>query len=235
MNTAIAVITALGVLVAIVANMANIARFMTERRERRTKLTQPALALSGTLPTSGAPAPASDFPPVFTPDRRIRVFVSSALGELKAERAAVKEVIGDLRLTPVMFELGARPHPPADLYRAYLAQSDVFVGIYGEHYGWVPPGSQVSGLEDEYLLSTKLPTRLYIKDPAPAREERLEQLLRRIREDGRATYRRYGSPAELAQLLGDDLAVLVTERFHSARLRGEDGGPTAASGLTLQA
>ena len=29
-----------------------------------------------------------------------------------------------------MFELGARPHPPRELYRSYLAQSDVFVGIY---------------------------------------------------------------------------------------------------------
>ncbi len=37
-----------------------------------------------------------------------------------------------------MFELGARPHPPRELYRAYLAQSDVFVGIY-----W-PPSSCVS-------------------------------------------------------------------------------------------
>ena len=37
-----------------------------------------------------------------------------------------------MRLAPVMFELGARPHPPRELYRAYLEQSDVFVGIYGE-------------------------------------------------------------------------------------------------------
>jgi hypothetical protein len=34
-----------------------------------------------------------------------------------------------------MFELGARTHPPRELYNAYLEQSDVFVGIYGERYG----------------------------------------------------------------------------------------------------
>jgi hypothetical protein len=39
-----------------------------------------------------------------------------------------------------MFEQGARPHPPRDLYRAYLAQSHVFVGIYAERYGWVARG-----------------------------------------------------------------------------------------------
>jgi hypothetical protein len=57
----------------------------------------------------------------------LRVFVSSTLGELAEERRAVSRAISALRLTPVMFEVGARPHPPQDLYQAYLAQSDVSV------------------------------------------------------------------------------------------------------------
>ena len=44
-----------------------------------------------------------------TPDQRLRVFVSSALGELAEERRVVARAISALRLTPVMFELGARP------------------------------------------------------------------------------------------------------------------------------
>ena len=76
-------------------------------------------------------------------DRRVRVFVSSTLVELAAEREAAREAITALRLTPVMFELGARPHPPRELYRSYLAQSDVFVGIYGERYGWVAPEMEI--------------------------------------------------------------------------------------------
>jgi hypothetical protein len=44
-----------------------------------------------------------------TPDQRVRVFVSSTLGELAAERRAVTAAITQLRLTPVLFELGARP------------------------------------------------------------------------------------------------------------------------------
>jgi hypothetical protein len=65
------------------------------------------------------------------------VFVSSTLGELADERRAVSRAISALRLTPVMFEAGARPHPPQDLYRAYLAQSDAFVGLYWQQFGWV--------------------------------------------------------------------------------------------------
>jgi Domain of unknown function (DUF4062) len=88
------------------------------------------------------------------------VFVSSTLAELAEERAAVHEAIGRLQLTPVMFELGARPHPPRNLYRAYLEQSHIFVGIYWQRYGWVAPGETVSGLEDEYLLSDGMPRLL---------------------------------------------------------------------------
>jgi Domain of unknown function (DUF4062) len=91
-----------------------------------------------------------------TLDRRLRVFVSSTVGEageLAAERRAVVRAISALRLTPVLFEAGARPYPPRALYRAYLAQSDVFVGLYWERYGRVEPGMEVSGLEEELQLA----------------------------------------------------------------------------------
>jgi tetratricopeptide (TPR) repeat protein len=103
-----------------------------------------------------------------TPDQRVRVFISSALQELAAERRAARDAVTSLRLVPVMFELGARPYPPRPVYRAYLAQSQVFVGIYWQSYGWVAPGEQISGLEDEYRLSAGLPRLIYVKTPAPA-------------------------------------------------------------------
>lgn len=80
----------------------------------------------------------------------MRVFVSSTLRELADERAAAREAITRLRLAPVMFELGARPHPPRDLYQAYLDQSHIFIGIYWQQYVWTAPGETVSRLEDEY-------------------------------------------------------------------------------------
>ena len=110
-------------------------------------------------------------PAIRTPDQRIRVFVSSTLRELAPERRAVRAAIEELRLAPVMFELGARPHPPRELYRAYLQQSDVFVGIYGDSYGWTAPGEDVSGLEDEYNLApARMPKLVYLKE-SDAREE----------------------------------------------------------------
>ncbi|HEX5856805.1 MAG TPA: DUF4062 domain-containing protein [Microbacterium sp.] len=155
--------------------------------------------------------------PIRTPDQRIRVFVSSTLRELEAERRAAREAIESLHLAPIMFELGARPHPPRSLYRSYLAQSDVFVGIYAESYGWVAPGEDVSGLEDEYNLGAGLPKLIYVKDPAPAREPRLKDLLERVRGDDQASYKRYEDARELRELIISDIAVLLAERFDASR------------------
>ncbi len=136
------------------------------------------------LNTGNRPAAATTTSPVIrTPDQRVRVFVSSTLDELAAERAAALEAITQLRLTPVFFESGARPYPPRELYRAYLAQSDIFVGLYWQRYGWVAPTMQVSGLEDEYQLAGEQPKLIYIKTPAPAIELRLQTLLDRIRTE----------------------------------------------------
>jgi predicted ATPase len=151
-----------------------------------------------------------------TPDQRIRVFVSSTLEELAPERAAVRQAITQLRLTPVMFELGARPYPPRDLYRAYLAQSDVFVGLYWQRYGWVAPGMEVSGLEDEQRLAAGKPRLIYLKTPAPEREPRLQALLDRIRAEEVVSYQKFTTPDELREALANDLALLLTERFTDA-------------------
>jgi hypothetical protein len=148
-----------------------------------------------------------------TPDQRLRVFVSSSLDDLPDERQAVREAVESMRMTPVMFELGARPYPPRTLYRAYLEQSDVFIGLYWQRYGWVVPGERVSGLEDEYTRAGSLPKLVYIKAPAPKREPRLEALILRIQSDDEVSYRLFAGADELRSFIADDLAVLLTERF----------------------
>ena len=158
---------------------------------------------------------------ILTPDQRLRVFVSSTLQELAAERAAVRDAIAGLQLTPVLFELGARPHPPQALYRAYVEQSHVFVGIYGESYGWVAPGASISGIEDEYQLSHDLPrpllgaadalrVRLHspLWGPAVERHERLVEELRDSLGEA-AFHERYDVGQALAPGDANDLAVRI--------------------------
>ena len=167
-------------------------------------------------------------PVIRTPDQRIRVFVSSTLRELADERRAVRTAIERMRLAPVMFELGARPHPPRELYRSYLSQSDVFVGIYGSSYGWVAPDEEISGLEDEYNLAPKtMPKLIYIKN-ADTRDERLADLIARIQADDTAAYLHFHSPEDLEDQVADDLAMLLAERFDESQVV-EDPDPEAAA------
>jgi predicted ATPase len=196
-----------------------------------TRVTTPGLEIKDRwLQTCSVGSPAAIGGPrvggdvvIRTPDQRLRVFVSSTLGELAVERRAVARAITALRLTPVMFEAGARPYSPDEVYRAYLAQSDVFIGLYWQRYGQPVPGARVSGLEEEFELARGLPRLLYVKAPAPDREPRLADLLARIKKESSASYRYFRTPAELGRLVRDDLAVLLSERFAAG------GGQAAAA------
>jgi predicted ATPase len=172
---------------------------------------------------------------ILTPDQRLRVFVSSTLGELAEERKAVQRAIESLQLTPVMFEQGASPHPPQSLYRAYLEQSHVFVAIYWQRYGWVGPDMDVSGLEDEYRLSEGMPRLVYVKRPAPEIEPGLKAMLDRIRDDGVLSYKSFGEAAELENLVSQDLVTLLSERFQRPKKRVETRlrGPVPAPASPL--
>ncbi len=162
---------------------------------------------------------------IHTPDQRLRVFVSSTMQELAAERHAVRDAITQLRLIPVLFELGAWPHPARQLYRAYLAQSQVFVGVYWQSYGWVAPGQRVSGLEDEYLLAAGLPKLIYVKSPASERDPRLAEMLTRIMDEGTVSFQEFTDAEELRRLVGNDLAVLLSERFEMTLPRADADPP----------
>jgi predicted ATPase/class 3 adenylate cyclase len=138
-------------------------------------------------------------------DPRLKVFVSSTLGELKSEREAAKSAIKTLRLTPAGVDLGIRNEEGPS-----IQDSDIFVGIYWRSSGWE------SDLERDYDAGADLPSLIYIKEPASGREESLTHLLDRMRADGRSTIRSFESPGELAERLVEDLGALMSERFAAA-------------------
>ncbi len=155
-------------------------------------------------------------PIIRTPDQRLRVFVSSTLKELAEERAAARRAIESLRLHPVMFELSARPHPPRELYRHYLEQSHVFIGIYWEQYGWVAPGREISGLEDEFLLAGELPKLIYFKTPAPNREPGLKKMVARIKKDSEIFVLYFSEPRELGEFDPQRSGLTIDRTIRSA-------------------
>ena len=118
-----------------------------------------------------------------------------------------------MHLSPVLFELGARAHPPRSLYRSYLEQSHVFVGIYWERYGWIAPTMEVSGLEDEYLLAGAKPKLMYVKRPAPGASPGSTTCSTASAPTTTSPYKAFADAAELEALVIDDLSMLLSEAF----------------------
>ena len=133
-----------------------------------------------------------------------------------------------------MFELGARPHPPRSLYRAYLAQTDVFVGIYG---GQLRLGRARTRRSPDSRTSTTsrpaaMPKLIYIK-ASDSRDDRLKELIDRIRSDDTAAYLPFETAADLEEQVADDLATLLAERFDESRGTAADDpahGPARSRG-----
>ena len=164
-----------------------------------------------------------------TPDQRLRVFVSSAKHGLDAERRAARAAIARMQLAPVMLELGAHPHPPRSLYRSYIEQSDVFLGIYAFSDDGAEPVETVRGLEEEYdLAPAGIPKLIYIK-ASDASDGRLTHLTARIGDDDAAEYMTFTSAAELEDQIASDLATLLAERFAQSRDRTSERPGVPAS------
>lgn len=150
----------------------------------------------------------------YIPTDKLRVFVSSRLGECEAERKVARDVIDALGHQPVMFEAaGARPYPPRSVYLNGLDESQIFVGIYREGYGYVSPDMDISGLEDEYRYAESLgiPRLLYV-----LRGARMEPRLRVLVDEFTSpeiTVARFENEAELNDLIRADLVALVSDYF----------------------
>ena len=153
-----------------------------------------------------------------TPDQRLRVFISSTLAEVADERRAARAAVEQLRLAPVMFELGARPHPPRALYRSYLAQSDVLSvstgnAMDGSRPTWRSLASKTSSscraaCRGSSTSSNRRPTWTRNSPSCSPVSSKLR---------GSASYKPFRDADELRALLLDDLAILLTERFDGAR------------------
>jgi hypothetical protein len=145
---------------------------------------------------------------------KIRIFVSSTLTECAAERKFARDAITSLNHEPVMFELaGARPYPPRSIYLRGIEESNIFVGIYKEQYGYIAKDMDISGLEDEYRYATSLgiPRLLYTRKNCNS-ESRLKQLVREMKGPD-VTVGSYDTENDLYETIRDDITALVAEYF----------------------
>lgn len=146
---------------------------------------------------------------------RLRVFVSSTIRECASERAVIREAIRSINHEPVLFEdIGARPHPPRELYKTRLEMSQIFVGIYRESYGWIAPDMEISGVEDEFRIAADrgMDRLIYFYQTPSARDPRLQALIEAAMNAG-ITLAPYSAPEQLRDLVRNDVTAVVSARF----------------------
>lgn len=129
---------------------------------------------------------------------RLRVHLSLVPEELGQEAAAVRQALHRLRL---------------DVSPGDVRSADLFVGVYGDRYGPLDPDLGLSQLEAEYLAAGSLPRLVYVMPGSGRRDPHLTLLLSRIQADDRTSYRHVSDAAELARLVADDVAMVLTEAF----------------------
>lgn len=89
--------------------------------------------------------------------RRIKVFVSSTSGDLRVFRAVTRRVCTELGLEPIMMEdFDATPLDGNTTSLAYVNKADLYVGIFGQRYGFIPSGSQTSVTHNEFTHAGNL-------------------------------------------------------------------------------
>lgn len=90
--------------------------------------------------------------------QRTKVFVSSTIENLKAERAAVRRTIEAFGYEPVMAEhdFPARSVTPREACLHGVRSADWYVGILGDQYGYVPDDSNLSVTEEEHEEARRL-------------------------------------------------------------------------------
>jgi hypothetical protein len=140
------------------------------------------------------------------------VFVSSTLHELAKERVAARQAIISAGYVPIMFDDGARWQRAQDVYRSLLEQSEIFVGIYWKEYGSAIDDTGISGIEEEYNLSTERPhpRLIYVRRARKgSRDARLTALIDRIESEN--TYHEFGPDDDLQDRISKDVKRAVDE------------------------
>jgi hypothetical protein len=144
--------------------------------------------------------------------RQQRVFISSVMEELRAERRAVAARVETLGAQPVWFEgFGGRDDDPEGAYLSEVASSTTYVGILGRRYGRQLP-NRYSATHAEYLAAEKNGLRICVWiSEAKDREGHQQSFVQEIQ-----TFHvtgRFGSADELADEVERRLRRIAAEEL----------------------
>lgn len=153
---------------------------------------------------------------------RLRVFVSGTQEDLQPERDAAAEALSSLGLRVVRAESwGASWSSPRDTLREMVGVADLYVGVYGNRYGYVVSPDDISATEFEFREARRLgkPIIVYVKQPEHpgARDGRQSAFLGGVLDFNQGLFRRpeFTTPDQLADWVREDVASLVARLARS--------------------
>jgi len=156
----------------------------------------------------------------------MKVFVSSLISGMTAERAAVKRVIELLRHSPVMAEdFGSQPNSPQIACLQGVRSADLVVLILGDRYG-ERQASGLSATHEEYRAARgEIPVLMFLHGGSPEPDQ--AAFIKEVSGWEGGLFRKpFTSPEELAEQLTRDL-----HSFELAHVQG----PVDADGLARRA
>ena len=149
------------------------------------------------------------------------VAISSTMRDLADHRRAAVEACQKVGARPLMVERMAESFGAIHAAYDVVDQADIYLGIFGFRYGYVPPGGDRSIVELEYdrAVARAIPRLVYfMSDRHPVQVQdvergtgalKLSELKDRIQHSNSVTY--FGSPDELRIRITNELArQLVT-------------------------
>lgn len=145
---------------------------------------------------------------------RVRVLISVAESKLEEECNTVRDVIEkNLKLQSVTPNLEQSQIQNQDALRLHLEQSHIYVGIFWKSLDSGDSETEISFIEKVFNLSQGKPRLIYLKESPEGRSPYLEQLLQRINSEETYRFRSFSTIEELANLVNEDLAQLLSESF----------------------
>lgn len=157
-------------------------------------------------------------------DPRLNIMIGSTTIDLPEHRAKVQDAIISMGHHPVAMEF-ASAEWKSDAITFSLAkvdQSEVYLGIFGERYGYIPEdpvrnpeGLSVTELEYRHAVKRGIPTLLFLSH----KEQVFKPAEIDFDSDKRAKLERLKSAFQASEICGffrspDDLAVLVVRALH---------------------
>jgi uncharacterized protein DUF4062/NACHT domain-containing protein len=154
--------------------------------------------------------------------KSLNIFLSSTVKDLAPEREIATRAIETLKLEAIRMEtFGSSSQTPLEICKQMVQDSDVFVGIYGGRYGYVPPSQTQSVTEIEFQEARRSGKDILVYIKASDEIEDIQaEFLGRVDDFEGGYFRRppFRTLSELEEWLKEDLIALLSSRFVTTKM-----------------